>query len=234
MIPKDLAGLRHRLPSSGGKPPVLPGPAGEGGPLDLAGLLAETHASIRAAEKAEAEASARAMKSYLEAWVAERLAVQEAVWEERLESRQRELAEENERLLAAYAVQIRREALPELSAIQMGLALCNEEKRRTALEEELARTTAAIEQKISLKKAELEEERGRSLDELRREAREAMDRLAADLRAEAQGVLADYLARGGKAFSSWLAEDLRAEAALVRTWGIENEDEKNSGGEAGG
>lgn len=232
MTAKDLAGLGHRLPRGAGKARFLSGPAVK--PLDLAGLLSQMHASIRAAERAQWEAAARAMASYLEARVAERLVAQEEIWEERLERRRRELAEEDERMLAAYAAKIRREALPDLSALQMELALCTEEERRMALKEELVRAMAAIEEEVSRKREELEKERERSLDEIRREAREALDRLAADLRAEAQRALADYLTRGGEAFSAWLAEDLRAEAALVRAWDFKNEDEKGSGGEAGG
>ncbi|MCL6614888.1 MAG: hypothetical protein K6U03_09810 [Firmicutes bacterium] len=141
---KDLAGLGHRLPRGPGKAHFFLGPAVE--PLDLPGLLSQMHASIRAAERAQWEAAAQTMASYLEARVAERLVAQEEIWEERLERRRRELAEGDERMLAAYAAKIRREALPDLSALQMELALCTEEKRRMRLEEELVRAMAAIEE----------------------------------------------------------------------------------------
>ncbi|MGQ9778359.1 MAG: hypothetical protein ACUVRM_00575 [Bacillota bacterium] len=190
---------------------------GERGPsIDLAGLLAEVHASIRATENAHREAAAREMAAWRAGQAEARLAAARQAQEESLAVQEREMAAQQEQILADYREELRRETLPRLSAIQMELTLTPDKKRQEALTEEMLRLTAAMEEKMACRGRELAEERRRALETLREEARRELERLAAVL--EEQGFFsADGLTLEENS-SAWQQEDRRCEAALLARW----------------
>lgn len=162
--------------------------ANEGGQMDDRAdgrdLAAGIRLAVDAYEMRQREAAAVAWDAYLEELAARRLAAARLAWEERFRDLAIRLGEEQDRLLKAYAAEVRWEYFPRVSSVQMQIALSNEPSARARLEEQLAVLTAEIEAKIARRREDLARQCALELGKLQNQAEEALAGISVRLQEE--------------------------------------------------
>lgn len=175
--------------------------------------LADLLASIRRTEWEQCQAALANWAAHLEETAARRLAGERLAWEERLRDFALRLEEENERALAEYAAEVRREYSPAITAVEMEMAMCTEPGDRQALESRLAGIRAEMEARIAQRREDLARESESARQDLRAQAEAAMTALRSSLDEENARALAAFAAAQEQAYAEWLSRNIQAEAA---------------------
>lgn len=213
----DLSRLRFGTGQAGERrgavlPRVARGSAGTG-------LLAGIFAGIRETEQRQNEAALADWARHCEELSARQLAAARLAWDERFRDLAIRLGEEHDLLLREYAAEVRQEFLPDVSALEMQITMCEDQGEKPALEARLAELLAQIEAKIAQRREGLARQCALELENLRREAEEALAQLEVELQEEAARSWQAFAAAQGEEFAAWLARSGQAEESARRAWG---------------
>ena len=182
------------------------------------GSLAGIFDVIREAELRQNEAARGELARYFEESSARQMAAARLAWDERFRDLAIKLGAEQDKLLEDYAAEIRREHYSTVSALEMQITMCEDQKQKPFLEAQLAELLTQIEAKIAQRREGLSRQCALELENHRNQAREALAQLEAKLREEFRRALEEFAVAQDRDYAVWLARSKQAEESAKQAW----------------